>query len=156
MHLRGIRAVQRDQLVMGALFHHNTLVEDHDPVGVAHRGEAVGEELIREQEEKFISRARHIEVQLVVGADEPQRAEVAVGPHVQLVADLHRLEHMAGEEAARNAPHVQFDAGVIVRRVGERIGAPLPIGQAAPPLHPARPDKPELLSPRDVPRRRPA
>lgn len=29
------------------------------------------------------------------------------------------------------------------------------IGQANPPLHPARPDAPELLSPRDVPRRRP-
>ncbi len=30
-----------------------------------------------------------------------------------------------------------------------------PIGSANPPLHPARPAKPELLSPRDVPRRRP-
>lgn len=29
------------------------------------------------------------------------------------------------------------------------------VGTATPPLHPARPDKPELLSPRDVPRRRP-
>ncbi|MBV0911690.1 ferritin-like domain-containing protein [Anianabacter salinae] len=34
-------------------------------------------------------------------------------------------------------------------------GAPLPLGRAAPPLRPARPDRPELLSPRDVPRRRP-
>ena len=34
-------------------------------------------------------------------------------------------------------------------------GAPLPIGQSAPPLFPARPEKPELLDPRDVPRRRP-
>ncbi|WP_298675081.1 ferritin-like domain-containing protein [uncultured Lentibacter sp.] len=34
-------------------------------------------------------------------------------------------------------------------------GTPLAIGSAEPPLHPARPDKPELLSPRDVPRRRP-
>lgn len=34
-------------------------------------------------------------------------------------------------------------------------GSPLPIGQATPPLHPARPERPELLSPRDVPRRRP-
>lgn len=33
--------------------------------------------------------------------------------------------------------------------------AGLEIGTASPPLHPARPDKPELLSPRDVPRRRP-
>jgi len=31
----------------------------------------------------------------------------------------------------------------------------IPVGSASPPLHPARPDKPELLSPRDVPRRRP-
>jgi len=29
------------------------------------------------------------------------------------------------------------------------------IGTATPPMHPARPDRPELLSPRDVPRRRP-
>lgn len=34
-------------------------------------------------------------------------------------------------------------------------GTPLPIGQAAPPLRPARPAKPDLLDPRDVPRRRP-
>lgn len=29
------------------------------------------------------------------------------------------------------------------------------IGRAAPPVHPARPEKPELLNPRDVPRRKP-
>ncbi len=34
-------------------------------------------------------------------------------------------------------------------------GNPLPVGHAAPPLRPARPEKPELLSPRDVPRRKP-
>ncbi|MGV8987006.1 MAG: ferritin-like domain-containing protein [Cypionkella sp.] len=34
-------------------------------------------------------------------------------------------------------------------------GAALPIGVAEPPLQPARPEKPDLLSPRDVPRRRP-
>ena len=34
-------------------------------------------------------------------------------------------------------------------------GAPLEIGAAAPPDRPARPDRPELLDPRDVPRRRP-
>ncbi|ALG90603.1 MULTISPECIES: ferritin-like domain-containing protein [Actibacterium] len=34
-------------------------------------------------------------------------------------------------------------------------GAPLEVGRASPPLRPARPDRPELLSPRDVPRRRP-
>lgn len=34
-------------------------------------------------------------------------------------------------------------------------GAPLPIGTASPPDRPARPGKPELLSPRDMPRRRP-
>ena len=35
------------------------------------------------------------------------------------------------------------------------IQKPLAIGQATPPLSPARPDKPDLLHPRDVPRRRP-
>ena len=34
-------------------------------------------------------------------------------------------------------------------------GTPLPIGQASPPDAPARPAAPELLDPRDVPRRRP-
>jgi uncharacterized ferritin-like protein (DUF455 family) len=34
-------------------------------------------------------------------------------------------------------------------------GTPLPLGEAQPPLRPARPDRPELLPPRDVPRRRP-
>lgn len=34
-------------------------------------------------------------------------------------------------------------------------GTPLPIGQASPPNSPARPDAPETLSPRDMPRRRP-
>lgn len=34
-------------------------------------------------------------------------------------------------------------------------GTPLEIGHATPPMHPARPEKPEQLNPRDVPRRRP-
>lgn len=34
-------------------------------------------------------------------------------------------------------------------------GTPMPIGTATPPLRPARPERPELLAPRDVPRRRP-
>ena len=34
-------------------------------------------------------------------------------------------------------------------------GRPIPVGMAAPPLRPARPAQPELLDPRDVPRRRP-
>ena len=34
-------------------------------------------------------------------------------------------------------------------------GTPIPVGQGDPPLRPARPDRPELLDPRDVPRRRP-
>ncbi|MFC2967130.1 ferritin-like domain-containing protein [Acidimangrovimonas pyrenivorans] len=34
-------------------------------------------------------------------------------------------------------------------------GKPMEVGTASPPLRPARPEKPELLAPRDVPRRRP-
>ena len=34
-------------------------------------------------------------------------------------------------------------------------GTPLPVGRAVPPDFPARPEKPDLLAPRDVPRRRP-
>ncbi|NNU80653.1 ferritin-like domain-containing protein [Halovulum dunhuangense] len=38
---------------------------------------------------------------------------------------------------------------------GREQGRPMPIGTARPPDRPARPAKPELLDPRDVPRRRP-
>ncbi len=41
------------------------------------------------------------------------------------------------------------------RAYREGTGAEIRVGTANPPLHPARPDAPELLSPRDVPRRRP-
>jgi uncharacterized ferritin-like protein (DUF455 family) len=34
-------------------------------------------------------------------------------------------------------------------------GSPIPVGTTEPPAHPARPARPELLDPRDVPRRRP-
>jgi len=34
-------------------------------------------------------------------------------------------------------------------------GAPLPLGRATPPDRPARPERPELLAPREMPRRRP-
>ncbi|MFC3614938.1 ferritin-like domain-containing protein [Lutimaribacter marinistellae] len=44
-------------------------------------------------------------------------------------------------------------AAWVASRKGE--AAAIEIGTANPPLHPARPDRPELLSPRDVPRRRP-
>ncbi len=36
-----------------------------------------------------------------------------------------------------------------------KAGTPIPVGTAIPPLRPSRPAKPELLDPRDVPRRRP-
>ena len=39
-------------------------------------------------------------------------------------------------------------------RTARAAGTPIPIGTALPPLHPARPETPELLSPRDMPRRR--
>ncbi len=41
------------------------------------------------------------------------------------------------------------------RAYREGTDADIKVGTASPPLHPARPDAPELLSPRDVPRRRP-
>lgn len=40
-------------------------------------------------------------------------------------------------------------------RASRAAGASLAIGQATPPDEPARPEKPDLLNPRDVPRRRP-
>ncbi len=40
-------------------------------------------------------------------------------------------------------------------RASRAAGAPLPLGRAAPPDQPARPIDPQLLDPRDVPRRRP-
>ncbi|MGP9789462.1 ferritin-like domain-containing protein [Roseinatronobacter sp. NSM] len=53
------------------------------------------------------------------------------------------------EKCARSRRHAAawFEA--------RKAGAPLPLGMAEPPLTPARPDRPELLDPRDVPRRRP-
>jgi uncharacterized ferritin-like protein (DUF455 family) len=44
-------------------------------------------------------------------------------------------------------------AAWMAARLGD--GPTIPVGHADPPLRPARPDRPELLSPRDVPRRRP-
>ena len=40
-------------------------------------------------------------------------------------------------------------------RTARAAGAPLAVGQASPPQRPARPEKPDLLDPREVPRRRP-
>jgi uncharacterized ferritin-like protein (DUF455 family) len=40
-------------------------------------------------------------------------------------------------------------------RDAQAAGRPMPMGDTAPPPRPARPTRPELLSPRDVPRRRP-
>ncbi len=40
-------------------------------------------------------------------------------------------------------------------RAARAAGAPLPIGASTPPAQPARPEKPDLLPPREVPRRRP-
>ena len=53
------------------------------------------------------------------------------------------------EKCARSRHHAQ--AWFAARKAD----APLPLGRAEPPLRPARPDRPELLDPRDVPRRRP-
>ena len=53
----------------------------------------------------------------------------------------------AKTELSRKHAKTWFDA----RKAGEVI----PVGTANPPLQPARPEKPELLDPRDVPRRRP-
>ncbi|WP_298499896.1 ferritin-like domain-containing protein [uncultured Maritimibacter sp.] len=52
------------------------------------------------------------------------------------------------EKAARSRQHA---ATWFAARAA---GTPLPVGTASPPDNPARPDKPELLDPRDVPRRR--
>ena len=40
-------------------------------------------------------------------------------------------------------------------RDARAAGAPIALGHCAPPDQPARPAKPDLLDPRDVPRRRP-
>ena len=39
-------------------------------------------------------------------------------------------------------------------RAARATDTPMPIGQATPPARPARPEKPDLLDPREVPRRR--
>jgi uncharacterized ferritin-like protein (DUF455 family) len=62
--------------------------------------------------------------------------EVLTTPEGRAKAALSR-RHAASWQAARAA------------------GRPLPIGRASPPDFPARPEKPDLLPPREVPRRRP-
>ncbi|KUJ80953.1 hypothetical protein AVO45_07000 [Ruegeria marisrubri] len=58
-----------------------------------------------------------------------------------------------GDGRAKTALSRKYAAEWFASRNGE---APeIEIGTANPPMHPARPDKPELLSPRDVPKRRP-
>lgn len=53
------------------------------------------------------------------------------------------------EKTAKSRAHAQ------AWRAAREGGEPLEIGQATPPDHPSRPDQPELLSPRDVPKRKP-
>ena len=52
------------------------------------------------------------------------RSPCGTGTSARL-AHLHALEHMRGEAPAGHQPHVQLDALIIVRRVGERERAPL-------------------------------
>ncbi|NIY98124.1 MAG: ferritin-like domain-containing protein [Rhodobacteraceae bacterium] len=40
-------------------------------------------------------------------------------------------------------------------RASRAAGTPIPLGSATPPLRPSRPDRPELLDPRNVPKRKP-
>ncbi len=63
-------------------------------------------------------------------------------------------------EAVLRCPDAQEKAALSAEYAGlwaasRAAGTPLEIGQANPPDAPARPAKPELLDPRDVPRRRP-
>lgn len=60
------------------------------------------------------------------------------------------LETADGRE--KSALSRQHAAAWFAARAG---GRPMPVGRADPPLRPARPDRPLLLDPRDVPRRRP-
>ena len=53
---------------------------------------------------------------------------------------------------AKAALSLSHAAGWRASRTG---GTPLPLGLCPPPQHPARPAKPDLLDPKDVPRRRP-
>jgi len=56
------------------------------------------------------------------------------------------------DAAAKTALSRQMAAGW---RLSRDKGPAIPIGQATPPMQPARPVKPDQLNPRDVPRRRP-
>lgn len=66
----------------------------------------------------------------------------ALAEAVLRTADGHEKAALSAEAAAR-----WF--------ASREAGAPLPIGSAEPPDRPARPERPALLDPRDVPRRRP-
>ena len=56
--------------------------------------------------------------------------------------------HDGREKAAKSRKHA---ADWLASRAG---GAPIALGSATPPDHPFRPEKPELLSPRDMPKRK--
>lgn len=57
-----------------------------------------------------------------------------------------------GDGRAKTALSHQFAAAW---RAARAQGESPEIGRSTPPLQPARPDRPELLSPRDVPQRKP-
>lgn len=60
---------------------------------------------------------------------------------------LNTADGRAKTALSRTYAQAWFDA--------RKTGDALPVGQATPPVRPARPDLPQLLDPRDVPRRRP-
>ena len=74
--------------------------------------------------------------------DAPQRTLAAMAVEVLGTADGRGKTALSHRHAA-------------TWRDARRIGAPLPVGQTSPPKHPARPAQPDLLDPRDMPRRRP-
>jgi uncharacterized ferritin-like protein (DUF455 family) len=57
------------------------------------------------------------------------------------------------DDRAKTALSIQHAATWFAGRSGTKSA--IPTGTASPPMHPARPNRPELLSPRDVPRRKP-
>lgn len=71
---------------------------------------------------------------------------------VKTLAEMATEVLTCGDGRAKTALSKSYaETWFAARKAGETI----PVGTANPPLQPARPEKPELLDPRDVPRRRP-
>ena len=94
----------------------------HAPVQAHRPADAALERVLDDALHRRESRCARNEEDGAVAVLQDEAAERPFEAH--RVPEAHALEYMAGEAPAGNAPHVQFDRVVLVRRIGEGEGAP--------------------------------